>query len=59
VAAGFRSDPTKGTMPSSPPNSDEIGAIACLPFTNEGQCNFRDFASLIYFAFSVAGLAYS
>jgi hypothetical protein len=59
VAAGFRSDPNKGPCHLSPPNSDETGAIACLPLTKEGQRNFRDFASLIYFAFGVVGLAYS
>src|ERR1700722_15984652 len=55
VSAGFRSDPTNRTMP---PNSDETGAIAWLPFTKEDSANFRDFAPLIYLAFGIAGFAY-
>jgi hypothetical protein len=59
VAAGFRSDPTKGTMPSFATKLRSDSRYCLLAFTKEGQRNFRDFASLIYFAFGVAGLTNS
>jgi hypothetical protein len=59
VATGFRSGPTKGTLPSFVTKLRSDWGYCLIAFTKEGSANFRDFAPLLYLAFGIAGLTYS